>query len=554
MATDAQAARAEAATDADAPTGAAVIAARLHRAGCRFAFGIPGGEVLSLVDALGQAGIRFVLTKHENSAGFMGEGVHHMDGAPVVLVATVGPGVANATNVIANAHQDRVPMIVLTGRVDPADALTYTHQVFDHAALLRPITKASLTAVDGAVDVVIDKAVAIALDGQPGPVHVDVPIGVAAGRQTPAAAAWADRPAPAPAAPADGPDLQAARALFAAARNPVMVVGVDVLNQGNAPAVRDFAQRFGVPVITTYKAKGVVPEDAPLAIGGAGLSPKADAVLLPLFAHSDCIVLAGYDPIEMRVGWRHPWPAEAPVIEFSAVPNTHFMHRARHSFIGDVGAGLQALGAGLSARPTWPDGQAAATREALRRRFAPSDGWGPARAFATARAALPPETVVTADSGAHRILLSQVWTCPGPRRLLQSSGLCTMGCAVPLAMGAKLAAPDRPVVAFVGDAGLEMVLGELATLRDLTLPVVIVVMVDRSLALIEMKQRRIGLQNRGVDFDATDFPAVATALGGEGVAVATADELTAALRVALHRDKFTLISCVIGRRAYDGTF
>ncbi|GIT62726.1 MAG: hypothetical protein Ct9H300mP21_02720 [Pseudomonadota bacterium] len=144
---------------------------------------IPGGEVLVLMEGLRKPGIDFVLTKHENCAGFMAEGGFHADGAPGILVATIGPGVANAVNVVANAFQDRVPMIFLTGCVDAHDALTYTHQVFDHGELLKSVTKASIKVVDGAVDVSIDKAIAIALDGQPGPVHVDLPISLASKSQ-----------------------------------------------------------------------------------------------------------------------------------------------------------------------------------------------------------------------------------------------------------------------------------------------------------------------------------------------------------------------------------
>jgi acetolactate synthase-1/2/3 large subunit len=156
------------------------------------------------------------------------------------------------------------------------------------------------------------------------------------------------------------------------------------------------------------------------------------------------------------------------------------------------------------------------------------------------------------DSGAHRILLSQLWECFEPRGLLQSSGFCTMGCALPLAMGYKLARPERPVVVFTGDAGLEMVLGELATLRDLALPIVVVVFVDASLALIEMKQRRVGLPNLGVDFGATDFAGLAAAFGGQGVLVGDAVSLEVALRTALEHDRFTLLACSIDRKSYDG--
>jgi acetolactate synthase-1/2/3 large subunit len=147
-----------------------------------------------------------------------------------------------------------------------------------------------------------------------------------------------------------------------------------------------------------------------------------------------------------------------------------------------------------------------------------------------------------------------MWTSHQPRAILQSTALCTMGCAVPLAMGFKLAKPDVPVIAFVGDAGLEMVLGELATLRDLRLPLIICVLVDESLALIELKQRATQRPNAAVDFGATDFPAVARALGGHGVWIDDSAALRKEAQAALSRDGFTLLACRIDRRAYDGLF
>jgi acetolactate synthase-1/2/3 large subunit len=533
-------------------TGADLIAQRLAAAGCRHAFGIPGGEVLALMDALPRAGIAFHLAKHENSAGFMAEGAWHATGAPGILLATIGPGVANAVNVVANALQDRVPLVVLSGCVDPAEELTFTHQVFDHTALLRPITKASLRVPADAVDVAVDKALAIALDGQPGPVHLDVPIGVAQGAAVPRGGLR--RAAPGPVAPAAGPDLERARAWLAEARRPVVVAGLDALAGRGPRAVADFARRFGAPVVATYKAKGVLPEDDPASLGGAGLSPKADKRILPLLAEADLIVLAGYDPIEMRIGWRDPWGPDARVVSFDRVPNHHHMHQAGAQFVCDVAAGLEALSSGIDPHPTWPDGRPAEVKAALAADFAPPSAWGPHAAFAALRAALPPETVTTVDSGAHRILLSQMWTCPAPDTLLQSTALCTMGCALPLAIGRKLAEPARPVCAVMGDAGLEMVMGELATLRDTGLPVLVVVLVDESLGLIELKQRAMQLPNLGVDFSGTDFPALARAMGGHGRWIDDAGSLAEAARDALSADRFTLLAVRIGRRAYDGSF
>ena len=549
-----------------------IIGKRLYHAGCRRAFGIPGGEVLVLMDGLRKSGIEFVLTKHENNAGFMAEGGFHADGAPGILVATLGPGVANAVNVVTNAFQDRVPLIFITGCVDADEALTYTHQVFDHSELLKSVTKASIKVVDGVVDVAIDKALAIALDGQPGPVHVDVPISVAAKEQPAQDFQMIVRNMPSLSAPAEGAALETARNWLREARQPLMIAGVDVLNQHAEKAVEEFARDFRIPFITTYKAKGVLPEDDPLALGGAGLSSLADKQLLPLLRKSDLIILAGYDPIEMRVGWRNPWDEGARVLEFCAVPNTHYMHRASLSFIGDVAEGIKILRKNISPQPVWKNGEPQKVRHELKKIFSGSgtsganEEWGPAEVIDVVRKALPRNGVATADSGAHRILLSQMWECYAARGLLQSTALCTMGCAVPLAMGFRLAAqarmssancptPDVPaVVAFVGDAGMEMVLGELATLRDLKLPVVIIVFVDESLALIELKQRNSGLPNLGVDFGATDFPAVAEALGGIGLWVSNRDELREGLEGAFERQTFTLLACKIGEKVYDKRF
>ncbi|QBY01013.1 thiamine pyrophosphate-binding protein [Rhodophyticola sp. CCM32] len=526
-----------------------ILARRLYDAGCRHAFGMPGGEVLTVIDALDKAGIAFTLAKHENSAGFMAEGVHHVDGAPAILVATVGPGAMNGVNVVANADQDRVPLIVLTGSVDAFEAETYTHQVLDHRKVFEPITKATFTLNAEAADVVADKALAIAGEGRAGPVHIDVPISVA---DAPARDRGFARVAASPNMPA-GPDLDAARDWLAAAERPLILAGLDVLYDDSADMLHSFAERFTVPVITTYKAKGVMPEDHPLSLGGAGLSPLADRHLLPLVEQADLIILVGYDPIEMRPGWQHPWdPAQKRVIDIHAAPNHHYMHQTSLSFLADTGATLAALSDGPTARTTWPGGEIAETQTALAAAFPADETWGPGAVIDTCRNVLPAETIATVDSGAHRILLSQMWECPAPRRLLQSSALCTMGCAVPLAIGAKLAAPARPVVSFSGDAGLLMVAGELATAAELGQAPIFVVFVDQSLALIELKQRQRQLPNLGVDFAGHDFAAIGRAFGGHGVTVSNRAELTAALTDALTADRFTVIAAVIPHHAYDG--
>ncbi len=526
------------------------IAIRLYKAGCRYAFGMPGGEVLTLVDALERAGIRFILAKHENAAGFMAEGVYHRDGAPAILVATVGPGALNGVNVVANAYQDRVPMIVLTGCVDPDEAQTYTHQVLDQPRVFRAITKATFTLSQGAAHTIADKAVAIATEGRPGPVHIDVPVEVADALVT--CSVPASRPDASPTTP-NGTDLERARAMLSNASRPLIVAGVDAMNENASAALVSFAETFGAPVITTYKAKGLIAEDHDLALGGAGLSPKADAVLLKLVEQSDLIIGVGYDPIEMRPGWRNVWDATSTnMIDIIAEPNHHYMHQATLNFVANCTATLNAIGDGVSPRATWPDGEVARVKAQLAKAFSQDEEWGPAAIIDECRNTLPRNTLASVDSGAHRILLSQMWACYEPRGLVQSTALCTMGCALPLAMGMSLVEPDRAVVSFSGDAGFLMVAGELSTAAELGLNTIFVVFVDASLSLIEMKQRARQMSNQGVDFGHHDFAAMGVAFGGAGHTVTSRTELRVALEKAQSAETFTVIAAIIERNSYDG--
>lgn len=502
------------------------------------------------MDALSNAGITVTLARHENAAAFMAEGVWHSTGAPGILIATLGPGVLNGVNAIANAHQDRVPLIVISGCVDADEALTYTHQVLDHEAVLRPITKASFRLTAEGSDIIADKALTIALEGRPGPVHIDVPIGVAGTRVK--LETLRRRPMAEPMVPAPGPALQQAREWLTRAERPVMIVGLDAVNEGAGDTISAVTERLGIPVITTYKAKGMIPETHSMAMGGAGLSPLADSILVPFVKQADLILCVGYDPIEMRPGWREIWdPAKVKVIDISAVPNHQYMHQATMNIVGACAPSLSAITEGVTPRNTWPGKEPSQVKAALARAFPTGEDWGAAAVIDEARMILPPDTIATVDSGAHRILLSQMWTSHFPRSLRQSTALCTMGCAVPLAIGTKIATPEATVVSFSGDAGFLMVVGELSILTELHLPVIFVVFVDASLALIEKKQRDQHMANLAVDFGQHDFAAIGRAFGGQGIRVTSRAELRAALRAAQTADVFTVIAAEIDRGSYD---
>lgn len=226
-------------------TAADLIARHLAKAGCRHAFGMPGGEVLVLLDALRHAGVDFTLCKHENAAGYMAEGSWHATGAPGILLTTIGPGLANAVNSVANAYQEQVPLIVLSGCIDHGEAEQFTHQVIDQSALMKPVTKAVFRVSDGSAAQVIQKAIACAMADPPGPVHIDLPVGQAS-RAHPDLAISA-RAAKAVGWPDDG-SLEQAAAKLGKARHPLILAGLGALHHDSGAAISAMSEARQIPV------------------------------------------------------------------------------------------------------------------------------------------------------------------------------------------------------------------------------------------------------------------------------------------------------------------
>lgn len=525
-----------------------LIAMRLHEAGVRRAFGIPGGEILALMEALRRAGIAFVTARHETAAGLMAEGFAAHAGGPGLLLVTLGPGLSNAVNAVANALLDRVPLLVLSASLGAPRDARITHQVFDQEALLAPVTKASLRARRGQFDAMLQRALSLALAEPRGPVHLELPLDALAGEEPRVEVAAV------PAPRIDRAVVAEMAALLSRAQRPLVLAGLES-SRGDAPrALRQLLDALDGPLLTTYKAKGVLDEHDRRAIGAIGLSPRADAIARGLLRAADTVLLVGYDPVEMRAGYLEPFAPTTRVLELAASPRTHAMHRAQLTWCGDLAASLDALRAGLSGAQLgrWPDDMPAATRAALRAQFAAGSAFSPQTVVATLSRLVPPQVRLTVDTGAHRILFSQAFRARSPGQVLQSNGLCTMGYALPAAIGLALASHE-PVLALMGDGGFDMVAGELATLRDLELPVTLVIFDDQSLSLIDLKQSEQRLSRCGVWSGATDHVAVARAYGGRGVRVQDGESLTRALGEALEQRRgFSVISCALARGAYTG--
>ena len=532
------------------PKTAEIVAEALSEEGVKFAFGIPGGEVLELLDAFRRTGIRFVLTKQELGAGMMADATYQLTGTPGVLVATLGPGITNTTTAVAQAWLDRSAVAVLTGEIATPIKAVYTHQIIDHESLLRPIVKWTTTVGARGAHEQVRKGLAIAKAAMPGPVHFNLPTDVAPAEQT---TGRRFAPVGIPTAPAPETLAQVVEWLQTAKR-PLALVGLGVQLDDACDELRQFIERWRVPVVTTYKAKGAIPEDHPLAAGATGLSPVVDKLHMAQLKSADFVLTIGFDPVELRADWMAPWTEEKRTVNVDLVPNTHHVYRSRIEYAGSIAGFLRSMNAMPVQRlpERWPDSEVEQYRGSITAAVAqqPARGLGPYQVASTLRKVFPRDTIATIDTGSHRILINHVWQCYEPRRLLQSNGLGSMGYALPAAIAAKLLFPQRPVLAMMGEAGLDMVIGELALLKEHNLAVTLVVFRDDTLSLIKLKQERMHLAETGVVTGSPDYALLAQAYGGNGVVVESVQSLEQAARSALDATTFTLIEARIDPAEY----
>ncbi|HXZ69434.1 MAG TPA: thiamine pyrophosphate-binding protein, partial [Streptosporangiaceae bacterium] len=475
--------------------GAAAIVAALAGAGTRLMFGVPGGGPnLDVVGAAAAAGMPFVLAHGETAATIMAATCADLTGVPGAVVVTRGPGLASAVNGIAHATLDRLPVIVIADTVPAHQRDRVSHQRLDQAALGRPAAKAVLTAGPGQPEQAAGLAVRLALAAPAGPVVINmdpsadaVPAmaGEAATGTTqvtgtaPAAGIMpvtGDAPvltsgpaagggtlrAPRASADAAGHGLAPLAAALPAARRPVLLLGPGAL--AHAAAVRGALTGSGIPVLHTYRARGIMPDSGAEA---AGLV-TGGTMEWPLLAASDLIVGLGVDPAEMIPA---DWDYAARTILVSdtsaGAADAGRYFTGGTALAAPLGAAIELIAAHRH-HCGWPPaaGRAARTGVMAGLREAARGAPGllsPQDVVTTVRAHTPAETVATVDAGAHMLVAMPLWEVDEPHRLLISSGLATMGYALPAAIGAALCTPGVPVVAFTGDGGLGMTLMEIET-------------------------------------------------------------------------------------------
>ncbi len=521
----------------------------LRQAGITYGFGVPSGNVLPLMEAMRAGGLPFVLTAHEGSAAFAADVMGRLTGNPGLCIATLGPGATNLTTGVGSAFLDRSPLIAITCNLHRPQLGRRIQMSIDLHTLFKPITKASLSLRSGEIGATVADALRIALSEPQGPVHLDLPEDVALAQVTESTTPHVVQRQPL--APAAEESIDQAHAVLRAAKRPIMVIGAAAMRMHTPSALRAFIEKHQVPFATTTMAKGMVDEDHPLSIGCIERSKRK--VQRAFLNSTDLIIGLGYDTIEVEY---EAWIGRVPLlyldIERADVDASVVVS---HAVIGDLDRAIAALAEQPRVVNDWHLDVIAQHRAGFQRALRPRiDAFGPHQAIDVVRRVLPKNGVLAFDVGAHTHQIASQWTTHAPRTFLITNGWSSMGFGLPAAIAAKLACPTLPVVCIVGDGCFQMTCGEVAVAKRQRLAIPFVVLDDRWLSLIKVKQERRGLVLYGTDTSPEPYrEPPAHYFGVPAVGVLTAEALERELRRALSADGPTVIEAVVDASHYSET-
>ncbi|NRQ36142.1 acetolactate synthase large subunit [Nonomuraea sp. NN258] len=524
-------------------SAAQLLVKALEAEGVEYVFGIPGEENIHFVDALNDSSIRYILVRHEQAAAFMAEIYGRLTGKAGVASATLGPGAINLQLGVADATTNSTPVVAISAQVGLDRIYKESHQVVDLVSLFRPITKwAELVPAAEALPEMLRKAFKTAQTERPGAVYLAIPEDVEK-----AAVPDGLRPLPVNVVrPHDPSPAQIARAadVLATAVRPIVLAGHGAVRAGAAQALVRFSERLGLPVATTFHGKGVFPDDHRNALGAVGFM-RQDYVNFG-FDEADVLISVGYelqefDPAKINPGRDkkiihiHRFPAEVDDHYPVAVGIQGDISRSLHILGDAVHRRFEVNGTGEKIR--------ALLREELEQgraddRFPLS----PARVVADVRTAMRREDIVLADTGAVKMWMARMYPTYEPNTMLVSNGLSSMGFSVPGALAAKLAHPERRVLAATGDGAFLMNSQELETAVRERIPIVVLVWVDDAYGLIGWKMNLELGRDSHVAFGNPDFVKYAESFGARGYRITEAAELLPTLRAALADDAVSVIA------------
>ncbi|MEN8600776.1 acetolactate synthase large subunit [Microbacterium rhizosphaerae] len=549
-------------------SGAEAVVRSLELLGVTDVFGLPGGAIMPVYDPLMDAeSVRHILVRHEQGAGHAAQGYASASGKTGVAIATSGPGATNLVTAIADAYMDSVPIVCITGQVFSTLMGTDAFQEADIVGITMPITKHSFL-VKRAEDIpgAIAAAFEIAGTGRPGPVLVDI---TKDAQQAEAPFIWppkVDLPGYRPVTKAHGKQIQAAAQLLAESKKPVLYVGGGVVRARAAAELLALAETTGAPVVTTLMARGAFPDSHAQHLGMPGMHGTVPAVLA--LQESDLIVALGARFDDRVTGKASLFAPHAQVVHVDIDPaEISKIRTADVPIVGDVRdvlIDLETAFRGVVAGGAPDISEWWSFLEGLRDEFPlgytqPSDGlMSPQYVIKRIGELTGPEGIYAAGVGQHQMWAAQFISYERPNAWLNSGGAGTMGYAVPAAMGAKVAEPDRVVWAIDGDGCFQMTNQELATCTINDIPIKVAIINNSSLGMVRQWQT-LFYDGRHSNTDLNtghgtvripDFVKLAEAYGCLAIRVEKQEDVDAAIKLALEtNDRPVVIDFVVSADA-----
>ncbi|MDO5116084.1 MAG: biosynthetic-type acetolactate synthase large subunit [Synergistaceae bacterium] len=517
--------------------GAQMVVKALEDEGVSTVFGIPGGTVIHLYDALYDSKINHILMRHEQAASHAADGYARASGRPGVCIATSGPGATNLVTGIATANLDSVPMVAITGQVATTMIGTDAFQEADIVGASLPLVKHSfqLHSPD-AVQSTIHKAFYIASTGRPGPVLVDVPADVQKGMGDYKYSTQLDFMGYHPENLYDVSQLDAAVSLIEHAERPVIFAGGGVIRSGASELLTEFALKYEIPVATTLLGKGGFPESHPsgLSLGMAGMHghPVANRALMA----ADVVIAIGSRFSDRTTGKRQSFAADAKIIHIDL--DAAEIDKAIETdvwLVGDASRVLEALMAAIRKKiadhSEWNRELAEIRIKEPMPRGEIEGEIAPWQVLETLRGLTGGSAVVTTEVGQNQMWTAQHFNFEAPRRFLTSGGLGTMGFGFPAAIGAAYACPEQPVICIAGDGSLMMNIQEFDTCARYNIPVKVVLLNNACLGNVRQWQQLFYdcRYSNTIYTRNPDFVRLSEAMGVPAFAVSRPEELTRAL-------------------------
>lgn len=525
-----------------------LIVSALRNAGVTHGFGIPSGNVLPFIEAMRKGGLEFVLTAHEGSAAFAADVTGRLTNTPGLCIATLGPGATNLSTGVGSAYLDRSPMIAITCNLNSAQLGRRIQMMIDHHALFRPITKATLAANFDNVAEVIQQAITIATTEPMGPVHIDLPEDVSlADAKSPVPELVS--PQALPVASADS--FEKSAAILGKASRPVAIIGASAMRMKNPSLLSDFLEKHNIPFATTTMAKGLIDDDHALAIGCIERSRRQ--IQRKFLQQSDLIIGLGYDTIEVEY---EAWVKAIPVLSVDIEePDVADSVDVVASITGDLDDAISRLEDLPAISTDWTDAEINNHRQEFQRALRPQgDGFKPHELIDIVRDSMPRDGILSFDVGAHTHQIASQWFSHNAKTFLITNGWSSMGFGLPGAIAAKIARPDHPVVCLLGDGCFQMTCGELAVARRLKLQIPVVVIDDRWLSLIQIKQHRRNYEIYGSNVEPYPYADPPSHyFGVPAVGVKEGGALRDALKTAFATEGPTVIEAIVNPDHYMET-